>query len=63
MANFVVFTDNLDLINVHFFDMLPAISSGKIGDLFLLGSGNPLRRKVQLYELNGKGTLRRMKRQ
>jgi len=29
------------LINVHLFDILPAILSGKFGDFFCLESGNP----------------------
>ena len=30
------------LLKVHLIDILPAVSSGKVGDLFCLESGNPL---------------------
>jgi len=39
------------------FDILPAISSGKVGDFFCLASGNPAIKKMSLQEISLKQLL------
>jgi len=51
-----MFTENFGLINVHLFDILPAISSEKsqenVGDFFFLESGNQMFRDMHLLKFS-----------